>query len=118
MEKNMMVLTVLLLLALFVLVSRVRRVSACKVVRSVPAWGGLMRCELRRRTLLDAGAPGAYPTPREERLRVWLVGRVPVHVTGLSIGLPTWSDARIDKIEATEFDVCFRPEYRLSSLAH
>jgi hypothetical protein len=110
-----MVMTLMVLLCVLiagVLVNRVRRVLACTVVRSVPACGGLMRCELRRRTLLDAGAPGAYPTPREERLRVWFMGAVPVHVSGLSIGLPLWFDARIDKVDATEFDGCFRPEFR------
>jgi hypothetical protein len=108
----MTMLATLLLLVVVILVNRVRRVASCKVVCSVPAFGGLMRCELRRRTLLDAGAPGTYPTPREERLRVWFIGAVPVHVTGLSIGLPMWFDARIDKVEATEFDGYFRPEFR------
>lgn len=108
----MTLLTTLFLLVACVLVNRVRRVVSCKIVCSVPAFGGLMRCELRRRTLLDAGAPGTYPTPREERLRVWFIGAVPVHVSGLSIGLPMWFDARIDKVDATEFDGCFRPEFR------
>ncbi len=108
----MALLVTLFLLIACILVNRVRRVRACQVVCSVPAFGGLMRCELRRRTLLDAGAPGAYPTPREERLRVWLIGAVPVHVSGLSIGLPMWFDARIDKVDANEFDGCFRPEFR------
>ena len=108
----MTLLATLFLLIACILVNRVRRVAACKVLCIVPAFGGLMRCELRRRTLLDAGAPGTYPTPREERLRVWSIGAVPVHVSGLSIGLPMWFDARIDKIDANEFDGYFRPEFR------
>jgi hypothetical protein len=71
-----------------------------------------MRCELRRRTLLDTGAPDSYPTPREERLRVWFIGAMPVHVTGLSIGLPNWFDACLDKVDAAQFDQYFRPEFQ------
>jgi hypothetical protein len=112
----MAVAAVVLLLIIAVLVARVHRVAGYQAVRSVPAYGGLMRCELRRRTLLTRTAD-AYPMPREERLRVWSIGGVPVHVSGLSIGLPTWFDARIDKVDVTEFDGCFRPEFRLASPA-
>jgi hypothetical protein len=108
----MVLIAMLIVVVAASLVWRVRRIAAYRTVRSVPAFGGLMRCELRRRTLLEAGAPDSYPTPREERLRVWFIGAVPVHVTGLSIGLPNWFDACLDKVDAAEFDRYFRPEFQ------
>ncbi|MEY4750432.1 MAG: hypothetical protein RIQ60_2646 [Pseudomonadota bacterium] len=112
----MAVVTATLLFVIALLVSRVRRVCHFQVVRSLPAWGGLMRCDLRRRTLLTRTAD-TFPMPREERLRVWSVGGVPVHVSGLSVGLPASLDARIDTVDAMEFDASFRAEFRLADPA-
>jgi hypothetical protein len=117
-ENIMGALATLIVIAMVVLISRLHRLSAYKTVRNVSVYGGLMHCELRRRTLLDTGVPGSYPLPREERLRVWTIAGVPVRVIGLGIGLPTWLDARIDQVDATEFDGSFDPEFSMGGNAN
>lgn len=69
--------------------------------------------ELRRRTLLQAACPGEFPRPREERVVMWRLAGVPVHVQRSVVGLPLQTDARIDTLTADEYDGRFSPWFRL-----
>lgn len=69
--------------------------------------------ELRRRALLQAASPGEFPQPREERVVMWRLAGVPVHVQRSVVGLPLQTDARIDSLTADEYDGRFSPWFRL-----
>jgi hypothetical protein len=69
--------------------------------------------DLMRKTFLQSPVAGAFPEPREERLIVWHLGGLVLRVVRLSVALPIQCDARIDSIQAAEFDHCFSGEFKL-----
>lgn len=85
-----------------------------KLVRRADA--GLLRIELRRCTEMRSHADGrggqSFPQPAETRHLTWLFCELPVWSRTESIGLPSACEARIEQVQADEFDRHFTPAFR------
>ncbi len=79
----------------------------CSVVR------GPVRSELMQRTYLEASAADEFPQPREMRAIVIRLGGCALGFRLAGVNLPLQCDARIDAIDASEFDQHFRGDFRL-----
>ena len=79
--------------------------------------GRLWSVELRRHSFMRSSAAAAYPCPAEERVLIFSVWTVPVWWSRCVIGLPAETDARIEAIQAHEFNAAFEPQFRQGHLA-
>ena len=76
----------------------------------------LWSVELKRHCFMRFSAAAAYPCPAEERVLIISVLGVPVWWSRSVVGLPAQTDARIDAVQADEFDAAFERQFRLGHL--
>lgn len=79
--------------------------------------GRLLYIELKRHSFMRLSAAAVYPYPAEERVLIFSVLRVPVWWSRSVIGLPAETDARIESVQAHEFNAAFEPQFRQGHLA-
>jgi hypothetical protein len=79
--------------------------------------GRLWSVEMKRRNFMRLSAGAAYPCPAEERVLTFSVLGVPVWCSRSAVGLPAETDARIEAIQAHEFDAAFEPRFRTATPA-
>jgi hypothetical protein len=79
--------------------------------------GWLWSIELKRHCLMRLSAAAAYPCPAEERVLIFAVLRVPIWWSCSVVGLPAETDARIESVQADEFNAAFEPQFRQGHMA-